>query len=893
VRIDSYIMPAGTALTSQAFGGVYRVDGSRITGLDIPAFRWSAADTNIQAYARFFTYADQTEPGWSTYFGEPQLAIVASGEPYGTAAGADALGTLINAALGVIDPDGDITGYALNPGGMPAKGTVTMVNAATGQVRYTPTAGATGSDQFSVIVSDAAGNKTAVPIKVELSTPGINRAPTIPSAGFAATANENLAVGAIAATLSTTDPDGSAGIDYYFKGSLVSIVGGKYVTFSADNRFRLDRDTGALILNQGTLDRESGATSFQYDIRVADLNSGVNSRSADGKVTVTVGDIDELHTMAAKALTVNYYSKALGPFIPVPDAEGRAIDVRSLMLGDPEGGAMKWSFAGATTSGPFSVDPDGMLHLIGAITSGQTYNLTLRATDALNRSVDAVLTLTVNATDGFVANPALYDPPSGGGGGGGFYYYRPWYEQIPPIVLDRDGDGIELVSFAASTARFDQDGDGTRDRTGWVGADDALLAIDLNGNGLVDDGSEISFQRFVEGAVSDLEGLAHFDTNANGKIDSGDAQFGAFRIWQDANQDGISQASELLTLTAGGITAVGLTATPTGQTPNGSGNTLYALGSYTQADGSTRALGDVFFVFQPTAPNPVDPDDNGAPPISFTAPQFDRKAKKYRIGSIGGNLAVRLRKASGLDPQAGIVPGATMLRFPNTTIGMLGTMVLDLDGNGVKLVSRKDSKASFDMNGDGSRDDTGWAGKRDGMLVVDRNGNGRIDDGSELSFLKENAAARNGFEALGAFDSNRDGRLTASDTRFAELKLWVDANGNGATDSGELQSLADHGIAEIGLARHATNASAKIGSNLQLATGSFRRDNGTTGTVGDASLAFVPGKNRSSLDLSAHANQDQLLARMIQDMSQFGARRDIDDVRNRRVNETWADIFAA
>jgi hypothetical protein len=135
----------------------------------------------------------------------------------------------------------------------------------------------------------------------------------------------------------------------------------------------------------------------------------------------------------------------------------------------------------------------------------------------------------------------------------------------------------------------------------------------------------------------------------------------------------------------------------------------------------------------------------------------------------------------------------------------LDPLVLDLNGDGVGLTSLADG-ARFDFSGDLFKEKTGWVGAHDGILVVDHNGNGLIDDGSEMfgNFEAFGApggtqsySAVPGFAQLAAYDSNGDGKVDASDTHFADIKVWQDANQNGKTDAGELKSLAEVGIASI------------------------------------------------------------------------------------------------
>jgi hypothetical protein len=89
---------------------------------------------------------------------------------------------------------------------------------------------------------------------------------------------------------------------------------------------------------------------------------------------------------------------------------------------------------------------------------------------------------------------------------------------------------------------------------------------------------------------------------------------------------------------------------------------------------------------------------------------------------------------------------------------------------------------------------------------------------------------------------NNDGALNKDDARFAELKVWVDANGNGVTDAGELKTLAEHGITEIGLRGQNREGTADVGDNVLLSTATFKRENGSTGTLGNVALAYKPGK---------------------------------------------------
>ncbi|WP_337442421.1 calcium-binding protein [Neisseria meningitidis] len=171
------------------------------------------------------------------------------------------------------------------------------------------------------------------------------------------------------------------------------------------------------------------------------------------------------------------------------------------------------------------------------------------------------------------------------------------YHIYDPLALDLDGDGIETVAAKGfSGSLFDHNGNGIRTATGWVSADDGLLVRDLNGNGIIDNGAELfgDNTKLADGSFAKhgYAALAELDSNGDNIINAADAAFQTLRVWQDLNQDGISQTNELRTLEELGIQSLDLAYKDVNKNL-GNGNTLAQQGSYTKTDGTTAKMGDL------------------------------------------------------------------------------------------------------------------------------------------------------------------------------------------------------------------------------------------------------------------------------------------------------------
>ncbi|MFH0785094.1 MAG: hypothetical protein V2B20_24495, partial [Pseudomonadota bacterium] len=169
-------------------------------------------------------------------------------------------------------------------------------------------------------------------------------------------------------------------------------------------------------------------------------------------------------------------------------------------------------------------------------------------------------------------------------------------------------------------------------------------------------------------------------------------------------------------------------------------------------------------------------------------------------------------------------------------------LILDLDGDGVETRSVADN-IQFDLDNNGFRETVGWVGADDGLLALDKNGDGQITGGTELfgnhTILASGGKAANGFSALAEYDDNKDGRIDANDAVFSQLKVWRDLDADGVSDAGELIGLAETGVARLNLTITASSGKDAQGNDHRL-VGSYVDTGGASHTMTDVWFTIDP-----------------------------------------------------
>lgn len=141
-------------------------------------------------------------------------------------------------------------------------------------------------------------------------------------------------------------------------------------------------------------------------------------------------------------------------------------------------------------------------------------------------------------------------------------------------------------------------------------------------------------------------------------------------------------------------------------------------------------------------------------------------------------------------------------------------IILDLNGDGVKTTTI-DNGTFFDYENDGFAESTAWMDSNDGVLAIDTNENGKIDNQSEL------------VTSLSSYDANSDGVIDSNDSSYSTLKILK--------SDGTLESLSDAGIASINTTSTITGTTDSNG-NTQVWSGTYTKTDSTTLAIEDYEL---------------------------------------------------------
>jgi VCBS repeat-containing protein len=173
-------------------------------------------------------------------------------------------------------------------------------------------------------------------------------------------------------------------------------------------------------------------------------------------------------------------------------------------------------------------------------------------------------------------------------------------------------------------------------------------------------------------------------------------------------------------------------------------------------------------------------------------------------------------------------------------------LALDLNHDRqINTSSLEDSQAYFDMDNSGTNERTGWISDGDGLLVVDENKDGKIDNIDELF---GNSEVEGYTELRNKFDSNDDNVIDNKDERFNELKVWID-NDDGISEDGELKTLSELNITSINLDNKDT--SIETNGNEIFKTSTFTQ-NGNEYLSGDLNFAV----NNRDINMNRFKNDD-------------------------------------
>ena len=332
-----------------------------------------------------------------------------------------------------------------------------------------------------------------------------------------------------------------------------------------------------------------------------------------------------------------------------------------------------------------------------------------------------------------------------------------------PVVLDLNGDGIKITPQSQSNQFYDMAGDGYQHKTAWAAAGDGVLVFDTNNDGKITQHNQVVFTDWDSSATSDMQALRDvFDTNHNGKLDAGDAQFAKFKIMV-TNADG---TTGLQTLAQAGITAINLIPDAS-KTVLSDGSAINGQSTFTRTDGSTGAAGDVSLSYD-----------------------YKGYAIKQTITHNADGSTTIDNKA--VNPDGGLA---------NETIGVTSadgrTRIVSFDGNGDGVIDRIQTSVTV-LNANGTTTET-LTNKTGAGRLTDQSVTATSADGNTITILRDangdglndqqevRTTNADGSRSIALSDLNPDGSIKDKTTTATSIDgltrtITSDIDGNNFAD---------------------------------------------------------------------------------------------------------------
>ena len=205
-------------------------------------------------------------------------------------------------------------------------------------------------------------------------------------------------------------------------------------------------------------------------------------------------------------------------------------------------------------------------------------------------------------------------------------------------------------------------------------------------------------------------------------------------------------------------------------------------------------------------------------------------------------------------------------------------IAVDLDGDGVEYINM-DSGVVFTDQATGESVSTAWVAPDDGMLVIDANNSGTVDETREYVFTEWSETAETDLQAVAeVFDTNQDGVLDAQDEQWDQFAIWQDADSDGVTDEGELVPLSELGIESISLTYNEDSESgtAADGDVVIHGQSTVTFTDGSTAIAEDASFVVSAGdvlSDDDTVEIPAAGEDGQAATSQESTASQTGGER--------------------